>query len=63
MDEAHPTAYTLEAEFMNEAEFNELLEELLRSIRRAAVPTERSIIAEQNWPQYEAIGKVSHETI
>ncbi|CEO60698.1 hypothetical protein PMG11_05280 [Penicillium brasilianum] len=63
VDEAHPDAYTIEAEFMKEAEVNELLEELLRSIRRAAVPTERSIIAEENWPQYEAIGKMSHETI
>ncbi|OOQ84220.1 hypothetical protein PEBR_33708 [Penicillium brasilianum] len=63
VDEAHPDAYTIEAEFMNEAEVNELLEELLRSIRRAAIPMERSIIAEENWPQYEAIGKMSHETI
>jgi hypothetical protein len=54
VDEAHPGAYTIEADFMNEAEVNELLAELLQSIRRAAIPTERSIIAEENWPQYEA---------
>lgn len=63
MDEVHPDAYTIEAEFMNEAEVSDLLDELLRSIRRAAIPTERSIIAEENWAQYEAIGKMSHETL
>lgn len=63
VDEVHPDAYTIEAEFMNEAEVSDLLDELLRSIRRAAIPTERSIIAEENWAQYEAIGKMSHETL
>ncbi|GLI76222.1 hypothetical protein PoHVEF18_004493 [Penicillium ochrochloron] len=63
VDECHPRPYTIEADFMNEDEVNDLLEELLRSIRRATIQTDRSLIAEENWEQYEAIGRKSHETL
>lgn len=63
VDEKHPRAYTIEAEFMDENEVNGLLEELLRNIRRASIPTERSLIAGENWAEYEAMGKRSHETL
>ncbi|OKO98289.1 hypothetical protein PENSUB_9387 [Penicillium subrubescens] len=52
-----------EADFMNEDEVNDLLEELLQSIRRATIQTDRSLIAEENWEQYEIIGRRSHETL
>jgi hypothetical protein len=63
VDECHPRPYTIEADFMNEDEVNDLLEELLRSIRRATIHTDRSLVAEENWEQYEAIGRKSHETL
>ncbi|KAJ5086192.1 hypothetical protein N7532_010963 [Penicillium argentinense] len=63
VDEKHPRPYTIEAEFMDENEVNGLLEELLRSIRRASIPTDRSLVAEEDWAEYEAIGKRSHETL
>jgi hypothetical protein len=63
VDEKHPRAYTIEAEFMDEKEVNSLLEELLRSIRRASIPTERSLIGGEDWAEYEAMGKRSHETL
>lgn len=63
VDETHPRPYTIEADFMSEDEVNDLLEELLRSIRRATIQTDRSLIAEENWEQYEAIGRRSHETL
>jgi hypothetical protein len=63
VDENHPRPYTIEADFMNEDEVNDLLEELLRSIRRATIQTDRSLIGEENWELYETIGRKSHETI
>lgn len=48
---------------MSEEELMELLEELLRSVRRAYLPTDRSLIGEEDWEQYEAIGKRSYETL
>lgn len=63
VDEKHPRPYTIEADFMSEDEVNDLLEELLRSIRRATIQTDRSLIGDENWEQYEAIGKRSHQTL
>jgi hypothetical protein len=63
VDNNHPCPYTIEADFMNEDEVNDLLEELLQSIRRATIQTDRSLIAEENWEQYEIIGRRSHETL
>jgi hypothetical protein len=63
VDEKHPRSYTIEAEFMDENEVNGLLEELLRSIRRAWIPTDRSLAAEENWAEYQAIATRSHETL
>lgn len=63
IDEKHPRAYTIEAGFMDENEVNGLLEELLRSIRRASIPTDRNIVAGEDWAEYEAMGKRSHETL
>ncbi|KAJ5123593.1 hypothetical protein N7448_009690 [Penicillium atrosanguineum] len=63
VDEKHPRSYTIEAEFMDEIEVNGLLEELLRSIRRALVPTDRSLAAGENWAEFEAIAKRSHITL
>ncbi|KAJ5974022.1 hypothetical protein N7481_011232 [Penicillium waksmanii] len=51
IDEKHPRAYTIEAEFMGENEVNGLLEELLQSIRRAAIPTDRNIVAGESWAE------------
>lgn len=63
MDEKHPRSYTIEAEFMDENEVNGLLEELLRSIRQVSIPTDRSLVAGENWAEYEAIARNSHETL
>ncbi|KAI2794480.1 hypothetical protein POX_a01079 [Penicillium oxalicum] len=63
LDDCHPHPYTIEADFMSEEELMELLEELLRSVRRAYLPTDRSLIGEEDWEQYEAIGKRSYETL
>lgn len=63
MDEKHPHSYTIEAEFMDENEVNSLLDELLRSIRRDWIPTDRSLAAEEDWAEYQAIAKRSHKAL
>ncbi|KAJ5495798.1 hypothetical protein N7539_000914 [Penicillium diatomitis] len=63
IDDSHPHSYTIEAEFMSETEVSELIDELLRSIWRVCGKPERSLIGDENWEQYEAIGKKSHETL
>ncbi|KAJ5495799.1 hypothetical protein N7539_000915 [Penicillium diatomitis] len=63
LDDKHPTPYTIETDFMSEEEVAELLEELLRSIRRAYNTTDRTVLAEEDWSEYETIGERSYDTL